>query len=156
MPASISASLIQQGCFSQRQQRSTAKAGGRARGTGRNATEIHLKSEDGDSSAQPAARYKAGRLQFFLKGCEVEKPNLSGVGRVFTLSTFGEALEALKQGLRVQRVGWNGAGQYLELQIPDEGSKMTAAYIFIRTVQGALVPWVASQSDLLARDWRTV
>jgi hypothetical protein len=86
----------------------------------------------------------------------VDKPNLSGVGRVFTLSTFSEALEALKQGLRVQRVGWNGAGQYLELQLPDGESKMTAAYIFIRTVQGALVPWVASQSDLLARDWRTV
>lgn len=86
----------------------------------------------------------------------MEKPNLSGVGRVFTLSTFSEALEALKQGLRVQRSGWNGAGMYLEMQQPDEFSKMRQAYIYIKPVDGALVPWVASQSDLLARDWRTV
>ena len=67
--------------------------------------------------------------------------------------TFGEALGCLKKGLRVTRTGWNGPGQWLALQTPDEMSKMTLPYIFIRTVQGDLVPWLASQTDLLEEDW---
>lgn len=66
---------------------------------------------------------------------------------------FGLALVALKGGGRVARDGWNGKGMYLELQRPDAGSKMTLPYIFMRTVQGDLVPWLASQTDLLAEDW---
>lgn len=66
---------------------------------------------------------------------------------------FGRALEALKDGRSVHREGWNGKGQWLELQVPDAHSKMTLPYIFIRTVQGDLVPWLASQTDLLAEDW---
>lgn len=73
---------------------------------------------------------------------------------------FGEALKRLKMGHRVTRsggvTGWNGPGQSLELQAPDENSKMTLPYIFINTVQGGRVPWLASQTDLLADDWRTV
>tara|TARA_R100001530_G_scaffold53910_1_gene39800 strand:- start:109 stop:327 length:219 start_codon:yes stop_codon:yes gene_type:complete len=67
--------------------------------------------------------------------------------------TFGDALEFLKKGENVQRSGWNGPGQYLTLQVPDEHSKMTLPYIYIRTVQGDLVPWLASQTDMLADDW---
>lgn len=67
---------------------------------------------------------------------------------------FGEALEALKNGKRVTREGWNGKGMWLELQVPDEFSKMRRPYIFMRPVDGELVPWVASQSDLLVADWR--
>lgn len=66
---------------------------------------------------------------------------------------FGEALKLLKRGDRVSRAGWNGKGQYIELQSPDAGSKMTLPYLYISTVQGALVPWLASQTDLLAEDW---
>jgi hypothetical protein len=66
---------------------------------------------------------------------------------------FGEALEAMKSGFSVQRDGWNGPGQYLTLQAPDPHSKMTLPYIYIRTKQGDLVPWVASQTDLLGLDW---
>ncbi len=69
---------------------------------------------------------------------------------------FGGALEELEDGNKVARAGWNGPGQYLELQVPDEHSKMTLPYIYIITVQGDLVPWVASQTDLLAKDWRVV
>lgn len=68
-------------------------------------------------------------------------------------SNFGWALEQLKSGQSVCREGWNGPGQFLTLQVPDEGSKMTLPYIYIRTVQGDLVPWLASQTDLLAIDW---
>ena len=66
---------------------------------------------------------------------------------------FGQALQALKAGNKVCRMGWNGPGQYLELQNPDEHSKMTLPYIYIKTVQGDFVPWLASQTDMLATDW---
>ncbi|HMS55138.1 MAG TPA: DUF2829 domain-containing protein [Fimbriimonadaceae bacterium] len=70
--------------------------------------------------------------------------------------TFGQALNYLKQGRLVTREGWNGKGQHLGLQTPDPDSKMSRPYIYIKTVDHALVPWVASQSDLLADDWQTV
>jgi len=66
---------------------------------------------------------------------------------------FGKALSALKAGKRVTRPGWNGKGMYLELQRPDEHSKMTLPYIYMRTVTGDLVPWLASQTDMLSEDW---
>jgi hypothetical protein len=67
--------------------------------------------------------------------------------------SFGEALTILKRGGSVSRTGWNGKGQFLTLQVPDEHSKMTRPYIFITTVQGDRVPWLASQTDMLAEDW---
>jgi hypothetical protein len=70
--------------------------------------------------------------------------------------TFGEALAALKINRRVTRSGWNGKGMWLELQRPDLGSKMTRPYIYMKAADDALVPWVASQSDLLADDWAEV
>ena len=66
---------------------------------------------------------------------------------------FGEALKVLRQGGRVERKGWNGRGMYVELQRVDEHSKMTLSYLYMKTVTGDLVPWLASQSDLLANDW---
>jgi hypothetical protein len=71
----------------------------------------------------------------------------------YSTGDFGLALEVLKAGGVVTREGWNGKGQFLTLQIPDEHSKMTLPYIFITTVQGDRVPWLASQTDLLADDW---
>ena len=38
---------------------------------------------------------------------------------------FSEALDAVKKGSKIQRAGWNGKGMYVELQRPDEHSKMT-------------------------------
>lgn len=70
--------------------------------------------------------------------------------------TIGDAINALRHGEKVQRKNWNGPGQYLELQVPDTHSKMTLPYIYIHTVQGDLVPWLASQTDILADDWRVV
>lgn len=66
---------------------------------------------------------------------------------------FGEALRALNQGKKVQRAGWNGKGMWLELQTPDEHSKMRQPYVFIVPVGGEPVPWVPSQPDLLSADW---
>lgn len=66
---------------------------------------------------------------------------------------FGEAIKNLKEGKRVYRDGWNGKGMWLELQVPDEHSKMTLPYIYMKTVTGDLVPWIASQTDILSEDW---
>lgn len=69
---------------------------------------------------------------------------------------FGDALRQLRLGNAVQRRGWNGPNQFLRLQTPDENSKMTLPYIYITTVQGDRVPWLASQTDILADDWQLV
>lgn len=66
---------------------------------------------------------------------------------------FGEVLEMLKLGSKAQRDGWNGKGMYIELQKPDEHSKMSRPYLYMKTVDNQLVPWVASQTDILAEDW---
>ena len=68
--------------------------------------------------------------------------------------TFSEALSILKGGEAVQRRGWNGKGMFIMLQLPDEHSKMSLPYIFMFTAQGDLVPWLASQTDLLSDDWQ--
>jgi hypothetical protein len=69
---------------------------------------------------------------------------------------FGWALNQLKMGRKVSRTGWNGAGLWLELQVPDAHSKMGLPYIYMSTVEGKLVPWTASQTDVLASDWTVV
>lgn len=69
---------------------------------------------------------------------------------------FGDALEVLKRGGRVARDGWNGRGMWIALQVPDAHSKMGLPYLYMRTVAGPLVPWLASQTDMLAEDWREV
>ncbi len=69
---------------------------------------------------------------------------------------FSQALQKLKAGQRITRAGWNGPGQYLELQVPDANSKMTLSYIYTHTVQGDLVPWLASQTDILSEDWEAL
>lgn len=69
--------------------------------------------------------------------------------------SFGEALKHLQQGsgYKVTRKGWNGKGMWISIQFPDENSKMRRPYIYMYPADGELVPWVASQSDILAEDW---
>lgn len=82
--------------------------------------------------------------------------------------TFGQALEALKLGKKVARPGWNGKNMFLFLVsgstfqvnrppllgIYDEGTTINyRPHIDMRTADGEIVPWVASQSDLLVDDW---
>lgn len=77
---------------------------------------------------------------------------------------FGKALEALKDGKKVAREGWNGDGMFL-LFVPSEkwgiikkiglgipkGNLLP--WIGIKTADGKFVPWLASQTDMLAEDW---
>lgn len=84
---------------------------------------------------------------------------------------FSEALQAAKWGHRITRDGWNGSGMWVVLQhgypegiainantaratgIPEGTVQVFRPYLMMRTVDGSHVPWVASQSDLLAADW---
>lgn len=76
---------------------------------------------------------------------------------------IGKAIELMRAGNRVRRDGWNGKGMWLALQIPDANSKMTLPYIYIEYPvghvaypNGSRVPWIASQTDILAHDWEIV
>jgi hypothetical protein len=95
-------------------------------------------------------------------------------------TSFSAALENLKAGRRVARTGWNGRGMWLVLvhgdNVPtrDEGVylapgshvgfppdvgrwvdeiKSFAPWIGMKSADGSFVPWLASQTDLLAEDW---
>jgi len=76
---------------------------------------------------------------------------------------FSVALHHLKHGDRMARKGWNGKGMWVEIQRPDAHSKMSLPYFYIEYPEGhpayprgSRVPWLASQSDLLAEDWAIV
>ena len=88
--------------------------------------------------------------------------------REVTSLTFGLAIEALKQGSRVARAGWNGKGMFLFLVpgstfqvnrppllgIYPEGTTINyCPHIDMKTADGKVVPWLASQTDVLADDW---
>lgn len=84
---------------------------------------------------------------------------------------FSVSLHALKSGKKVARVGWNGFGMYIVLQkaypqgipinkntseatgIPEGTVCKFLPYLMMKTVDGSFVPWLASQTDLLAEDW---
>lgn len=84
---------------------------------------------------------------------------------------FGQAIEVLKAGGKVARAGWNGKGMFLFLVpgstfvvnrppllgIYPEGTVVNyQPHIDMKTAQGTVVPWLASQSDVLAEDWTVV
>lgn len=81
---------------------------------------------------------------------------------------FGQALDALKNDSRVARVGWNGQGMFIYL-VPASSFEVNRqpllgiyeagtiinylSHIDMRTADGSCVPWLASQTDILADDW---
>ena len=72
------------------------------------------------------------------------------------IMSFSKALELIKQGKKLARVGWNGKGMCVELQVPDDHSKMGLAYMYLKTASGLLCPWSISNSDALTDDWVVV
>lgn len=78
--------------------------------------------------------------------------------------TFGIAVELLKKGFKVARSGWNGKGMFL-LYVPSEkwgiidkiglgiSKGDLSPWIGMKTADGKFVPWLASQTDMLAEDW---
>lgn len=92
------------------------------------------------------------------------------------MMTFGEAIEALKQGKFVRRTGWNGKGMYLwlmpaikvkaewckephlKLLAEQQGGEIEACgSIRMKTADNkVLTGWLASQTDVLSEDWEVV
>jgi len=82
--------------------------------------------------------------------------------------TFSDALYAIKEGYKMARKGWNGKGMFIFLVpgstfkvnrppllgIYDEGTEINyRSHIDMKTADGSIVPWIASQSDILSDDW---
>jgi hypothetical protein len=87
--------------------------------------------------------------------------------------TFGHAVEMLKVGHKVARAGWNGKGMFLYFvpaaSYPAQRNTLGTmigvfpddmvpycAYIAMKTADNKVVPWLASQTDVLAEDWAIV
>ena len=81
---------------------------------------------------------------------------------------FGQAIKEVKNGKRIQREGWNGKKQYVELAtrisyINAQGKIVNVehaaignkALAFVGT-SGVQLGWLASQADMLAEDWKCV
>jgi hypothetical protein len=93
---------------------------------------------------------------------------------------FSQALTEVKAGKKIAREGWNAGGQFV-YYVPsgnypattdvarqtfgEDRTEETAgrevmvpytAYLAIKTVQNTVAPWLASQTDLLANDWKVV
>lgn len=81
---------------------------------------------------------------------------------------FGDAIFAMKKGRKVARRGWNGKDMFLFLVpgstfnvnrpplnkfYPDGAEVKYQPHIDMKTVDGSIVPWLASQTDMLAEDW---
>jgi hypothetical protein len=100
-----------------------------------------------------------------------------GQGKQRNDMNFGQALEAIKQGKKAARAGWNGKGMWIML-VPgtesaalrdgtpyrlalDQESCEILPHIDMWTINAsgrrAMLPgWLASQSDMLADDWMIV
>ena len=81
--------------------------------------------------------------------------------------SFGLAVEALKLRKKVARAGWNGKGMWLSYVDPYLNHQFTliekngaegtfSPYIGMKTADNKYVPWLASQTDVLADDWQII
>ena len=81
---------------------------------------------------------------------------------------FGKAIQLLKKGKKLQRSGWNGKNQYIELATNisyrnangeiinvNHEAMGNKAIAFVGT-SGVQLGWLASQADMLAEDWKLV
>lgn len=78
--------------------------------------------------------------------------------------SFGLAIEALKAGMLVSRTGWNGKDMWLGLVSPEDydvdnlqlSDATKLPWIGMKTADEKIVPWLASQTDVLADDWQII
>lgn len=78
---------------------------------------------------------------------------------------FDYAIEMLKRGYKLKRLGWNGKEQYIELAtkvsyINPDGEVVNVNHeamgnmaIAFHGTSGVQLGWLASQADMLAEDW---
>lgn len=76
--------------------------------------------------------------------------------------SIGWAVKQLWNGSKVRRVGWNGKGMFLFLVADWKATNVAAVppdkypalpFIAMKTADEKIVPWLASQTDILAADW---
>ncbi|MBA4307612.1 MAG: DUF2829 domain-containing protein [Sphingopyxis sp.] len=125
---------------------------------------IHAVREETESGEGYAVEYEDGYRSWSPREA------FDNAYRDMNNMSFGHAIVMLKQGRKVARAGWNGKGMYLyyvpansypptTLAAREEfGGDMVpyGAYIAMKTTQGNVVPWLASQTDVLADDWQIV
>jgi len=77
--------------------------------------------------------------------------------------SFGHAITALKDGKKVARAGWNGKGMWLYFIVKSHWETTRGLetleglpWIGMKTADDMFVPWLASQTDMLAQDWQIV
>lgn len=137
--------------------------------------------EDGYQSYSPAAAFEAGYSLIIDKDSNgtVLAQNADGTEALYfqdstpasteidlDAADFSDALMWLKEGKLVQRAGWNGAGQWVELFNPENLGALSdftgktypiAPHFWLKNSQGVFVPgWTPSTGDLMATDWRVV
>lgn len=117
-----------------------------------------------------------GTVEFFhstesreIRAVEIRKPGVD-TGYIKPLD-FAAVVRGLKAGKRYARAGWNGKGMFIFLvngstfkvnrepllTILGEGTEVQYhAHVDMKTATGEIVPWLASQSDVLAEDWQEV
>lgn len=112
-----------------------------------------VKYPDGYYSFSPAKQFEEG---------------YTSIGASLPPAGFGWALKQLHNGARVRRSGWNGKGMFLFL-VPGSTFKVNRApllgiypegtevnycpHVDMKTADGKVVPWLCSQTDMLATDW---
>lgn len=84
---------------------------------------------------------------------------------VTTRLIFSQALTKIKDGYKLQREGWNGKGMFLTLvrgrdivmkAEQDHQLLPFSDFILMKTADSKIVPWLASQTDILAEDWQAI
>ena len=106
--------------------------------------------------------YRKGTEDEYISWCP--KRQFDEVSREVEGLSFGMAIEAMKQGFKVARKGWNGKSQYLtigtEFSYVDCNGKHDAVHqtsgraaIIFHGTFGEQVGWLASQADMLSDDW---
>ena len=130
------------------------------------------------SNENPADEgYKVTYPDGYVSWCP--KAQFEAAGRPCDGMTFGMAIEAMKRGCKVTRIGWNGKGMWLCVPLCDGPKEIPATgvwgkpnaeyakqnggtvkvmpYVTMKTADGSIVMgWLASQTDMLAEDWEIV
>lgn len=127
---------------------------------------FYVRYENGYESFSPADIFENGYLSISTNTYAAEHG-----------ATFGVAIELLREGHRVARRGWNGKGMWLryvepyaphpddspeanprnpyfkawDSNVEAEGTMLP--WIGMKTADNKFVPWLASQTDMLAEDW---
>ncbi len=118
---------------------------------------------DVDDNGTPCMSYRCSPCADLLDAMTGEPENLvrgnQPAGWKLAMS-FSEALMSMKEGCLIAREGWNGKGMWLKLVpgyrgdgVSPGGSREHLPWIGMRTADNKFVPWLASQTDILATDW---